>query len=186
MTTTICRLTVAAARTDSTVCTITVSSLCAGMSTVTSGGGSEMTVWSGRSFSIRASTPITMARPLTRQIPTMKMVAKPTRNQRYRLKMKPSARASKRSCGESGSIMDARGFAQQVGDGNKLVALRAQSVNYLGQGRDGLAAVAAAIVEKNNVAVGRPGLQRRRQFPRRGPACRRAASNRADRFSGPR
>src|SRR5713226_7140420 len=50
--------------TEAMVCTMTLSSLCAGIRTVTLGGGSGITAWSGRSFSITASTPMIAARPL--------------------------------------------------------------------------------------------------------------------------
>ena len=68
-------------RTEVTVCRITFSSLCAGISTVTLGGGSGITAWSGRSFSIRARMPMMRARPLTRMMPKMKVVVMTTQNQ---------------------------------------------------------------------------------------------------------
>ena len=59
---------------------MTLSSLCAGTRTVTAGAGTGITAWSGRSFSISARMPMMSARPLTRTMPTMKIVAMVNRN----------------------------------------------------------------------------------------------------------
>ena len=55
-----------------------------------------------------ARIPIIAARPLTRKIPSMKIVAMPNTNQRYSPKMNPSARASSHSFVDSGNITSAR------------------------------------------------------------------------------
>src|SRR6202166_4606092 len=43
-------------------------------------------------------------------------------------------------------------FVQQIRDRHELVALGAKAIDHLRQGRDGLAAVTTAVVEKDNVA----------------------------------
>ena len=68
-------------RTEAMVCTMTFSSLCAGISTVTLGGGFDITARSGRSFSISASRPMTTARPLTKKMPRTKMM--PMKKRKY-------------------------------------------------------------------------------------------------------
>src|SRR5882762_6877639 len=110
-------------RTELMVCTITLSSLCAGMSTVTLGGGLGITARSGRNFSIKASNPIITARPLTITMPRKK-----------------------------GHHFGAR-FSNQVGNGNKLVALLAKGFDDLRKSCNRLGAIAAAVVQEDDIAI---------------------------------
>ena len=172
--------------TEVTVCTITDSSLCAGISTVTAGGGSASFAWSGRSFSMIARIPIISARPLTSTMPRMNTVAIANRDHWKIPKITPSARATIRSRNVSGTITSARVWPSRSETDVSSIALGAQLVNDHAEGpplfaRDPRRRRAAEQCCRSSPAASRP----RRFLPPDAAACSRRSANRPDRFFCP-
>ena len=91
--------------------------------------------------------------PPTSRMPATKMNAIDARDQRNTSKMNASARTSSHSRWLSCGITSARCCPSRFGHRNELIAFGAQAVDDLRQRRDGMAAVAAAIVQQDDVAL---------------------------------
>ena len=120
---------------------------------MTSGGGSGRLVAVGADFFDQRQDADNERAAADQHDAHNEKVADPTRNQRYRLKMNPSAWASNHSLPEKAGASSSACFAQQVGHGDELEAVGAKLIDdYRGKSGDGLAAVAAAVVKQNDVA----------------------------------
>ena len=93
------------------------------------------------------------ARPLTSTMPTIKIVAMPSAEPVINPKNEAIGARFQSLAGRKRHHHFGARFADQVRHGNELVALRAQRVDDLRQRRNGLRAVAAAVVKQDDVAV---------------------------------
>ena len=107
----------------------------------------------GPKFFAEASKPITSARPLTSKIPAIKMKAIAAAKQPEHIEDESiGAREEPFLVAERRHHLRAR-LIQQRGHGNELVAFGAKPINHSRQSLDGVAAIAAAVVHQDDIAL---------------------------------